>query len=103
MTNNDLIFSIVMFAGIFLLLRMIANICTASIKAYHENKQDWGRHPNGIPPMFQKMTDKAMAERDELIESLRERIEVLEQIVTDQHNQSKARELADEIDNLNKK
>ena len=52
--------------------------------------------------MFQKMTDKAMAERDEQIASLQERVQVLEQIVTNQHNQSKARTLADEIDKLNK-
>jgi len=51
--------------------------------------------------LFQKLSDKAMAERDQDMTELKERIEVLERIVTDQHNQAKARKLADDIDNLN--
>jgi hypothetical protein len=50
-----------------------------------------------IPPMFQKLLDKAMAERDEEISDLRERIQTLEKIVIDTHKSSR---LSDEIEKL---
>lgn len=100
MNNNELIFSIVLLVGILIFLKMIASMVTESIKRYHEGKQHWGRNPNGVPPMFQKMSDKAMAERDAVIDSLQERIEVLEKIVTDQYKDTRTRKLSDEIDKL---
>jgi polyhydroxyalkanoate synthesis regulator phasin len=102
MNSNELWFSIFMMIGVIVFAKMIISSVMHALKFHHENRQYWGKTPNGIPPMFQKMTDKAMADRDEVIESLQERVEVLEKIVTDQHNQSKARNLADEIDRLNK-
>ena len=60
-----------------------------------------GWHSNAenmvIPPMFQKLLDKAMAERDEEISDLRERIQTLEKIVIDTHKSSR---LSDEIEKL---
>ena len=100
MNDNELFFSLFLIAGILIFLKMISSVITTSIRSFHDSRQYWGKNQHGVPPMFQKMTDKAMAERDEEIADLRERIEVLEKIVTDQHNQSKARALADEIDKL---
>ena len=100
MSDNELWFSIIMIASALILVRIITTSVTASIRAHHDNRQYWGKNPRGVPPMFQKMTDKAMAERDDLIDSLRERVEVLEKIITDQHNQTKAKQIADEIDKL---
>ena len=47
--------------------------------------------------MFEKMLEKAMEERDAEIQALRERVEVLEKIVTDSHASIS---LASEIDKL---
>ena len=102
MNDNEFWFSVIMVIGSLMLVKIIITAVMAGIRAYHDNSQFWGRNPQGIPPMFQKMTDKAMADRDELIDSLRERIEVLEKIVTDQHRESKSRNLSDEIDRLNR-
>lgn len=101
MNNNELWFSVIMMIGVLIFLKMIFTGVTTAIKAVYENRQHWGKNPNSVPPMFQKMADRAMADRDEVIEDLQDRVEVLEKIVTDQHNQSKARELAEEIDKLN--
>lgn len=101
MNDNELWFSIALMIGLIFMVRMITGTVLSAVKSHRENRQFWGKTPDSIPPMFQKMTDKAMSDRDELIESLQDRIEVLEKIVTDQHNQSKARSLADEIDKLN--
>jgi hypothetical protein len=62
-------------------------------------KHGWRNNPENmaVPPMFQKLLEKAMAERDAEIQSLRERVEVLEKIVTDGH---KSNSLADEIERL---
>lgn len=59
----------------------------------------WKSDPENthVPPMFHKMLEKAMAERDSEIASLRERIQVLEKIVTDTHKSST---LAEEIEGL---
>ena len=100
MNDNELFFSIFLICAVLLFLKMVTSAVTTSIRSYHEGRQYWGKNQNGIPPMFQKMTDRAMADRDADIETLKERVEVLERIVTDQHNQSKARALADEIDRL---
>jgi len=68
----------------------------------YSRKHGWGPNTENmaVPPMFQKLMEKAMAERDAEIQSLRERIEVLEKIVTDGH---KSHSLADEIERLRDK
>jgi hypothetical protein len=62
-------------------------------------KHGWRNNPENmqVPPMFHKLLEKAMSERDAEIQSLRERVEVLEKIVTDGHKSSA---LADEIEKL---
>lgn len=69
---------------------------------FSSNRHGWKPDPENthIPPMFSKMLEKAMAERDAEIRSLRERVEVLEKIVTDGH---KSATLADEIEQLRDK
>jgi len=59
----------------------------------------WGPNEKNVavPPMFDKMLSKAMAERDDEIERLRQRIEVLERIVVDTH---KSHSLSEEIERL---
>jgi len=62
------------------------------VTGWHERPQN-----THVPPMFDKMLEKAMQERDAEIKSLRERIEVLEKIVTDNHASTN---LASEIERL---
>jgi hypothetical protein len=57
----------------------------------------WGDKNTAVPPMFDKMLNKAMSERDEEIAALRERIEVLEKLMVDGH---KSRSLSEEIERL---
>jgi ribonucleotide reductase alpha subunit len=57
----------------------------------------WGKNTQQVPPLFEKMFEKAASERDEKIRKLEDRIAVLEKIVTDNHGASK---LADEIEKL---
>lgn len=59
----------------------------------------WGRHDENIatPPMFNKMMEKAMADRDAEMQNLKERIIVLEKIITDTH---KSHALSEEIEKL---
>jgi predicted transcriptional regulator len=81
---------------------VVAIICWAVISvAKIKNGSDRGWHKNPrnthVPPMFEKMLEKAMEERDAEIQVLRERVEVLEKIVTDTHVSVS---LATEIDNL---
>lgn len=102
MNDNEFWFSVIMIVGVIIFVKMIINSVMFALRTHHENRQFWGRNPKHVPPMFRKMTDKAMEDRDALIESLRERIEVLEKIVTDQHRHSKSRDLSDEIDRLNR-
>ncbi len=68
----------------------------------YSKRHGWGPNSENmaVPPMFHKMLEKAMAERDTEIQQLRERIEVLEKIVTDGH---KSHSLADEIERLRDK
>lgn len=69
------------------------------VRIRHGAERGWHHSPRNthVPPMFEKMLQKAMEERDAEIASLRERIEVLEKIVTDAHASSS---LASEIDRL---
>jgi hypothetical protein len=66
------------------------------------SRAGWHSNPENmeIPPMFQKLLDKAMAERDEEISELKERIQTLEKIVIDTHKSSR---LSDEIEKLREK
>jgi hypothetical protein len=58
----------------------------------------WGDHRNAaVPPMFDKMMNRAMSERDEEIAALRERVAVLEKLLVDTH---KTRSLSEEIEKL---
>jgi molybdopterin-biosynthesis enzyme MoeA-like protein len=58
----------------------------------------WHKQPNmGVPPMFQEMMEKAMEERDNEVQALKERVAVLEKIITDNH---KSNNLAEEIERL---
>ena len=69
---------------------------------FGSKRHGWKSDPENthVPPMFSKMLEKAMAERDTEINKLRERIEVLEKIVTDNH---KVSTLADEMERLRDK
>lgn len=64
---------------------------------FRKSRWDHNQGNLHVPPMFQKLLDKAMSERDAEIHALRERVEVLEKIVTDGH---KSTTLADEIERL---
>lgn len=96
-------FSIVMlaFGGMlfcFAVMWLICRTIVAGIRARNANRAGWDKDGNvQVPPMFDRMLDKAMAERDDRIQSMEERIRVLEQIVTDGH---KRHSLADEIERL---
>jgi hypothetical protein len=57
----------------------------------------WGGKNASVPPLFDKMMNKAMSERDQQIATLRERIEVLEKLLVDTH---KSRSLSEEIEKL---
>ena len=82
-------------------IAIVAIICWMIVKVakIKNGVTGWHERPSNshVPPMFDKMLEKAMQERDAEIKSLRERIEVLEKIVTDNHGASK---LADEIEKL---
>ncbi len=68
------------------------------VKTVYKNKAQWGKDSNlQVPPMFEKLFAKNVAERDEKMRKMEERIQVLEKIVTDTHGSSK---LAAEIDKL---
>jgi hypothetical protein len=63
------------------------------------SRSHWHGDPENMdaPPMFRKLLEKAMAERDDEIRSLRERVVTLEKIVTDTHRSSN---LSEEIEKL---
>ncbi|MEY4640828.1 MAG: hypothetical protein RLZZ227_822 [Pseudomonadota bacterium] len=85
------------------IIPVVAIICWAVVSlARIKNGTDhrgWHSSPRNthVPPMFEKMLEKAMEERDIEIQRLRERVEVLEKIVTDSHASVS---LASEIDKL---
>jgi predicted transcriptional regulator len=81
---------------------VVAIICWAVItitRIKTGTERGWRQHPRNthVPPMFEKMLEKAMEERDAEIKGLKERVEVLEKIVTDTHA---SMSLATEIDKL---
>lgn len=90
------------FANPGVIIPVVAIICWAMIRLAQIKSgvdKGWQQQPRNthVPPMFEKMLEKAMEERDAEIQVLRERIEVLEKIVTDTHASVS---LADEIDRL---
>jgi hypothetical protein len=78
-------------------------VCVTWIRAHYGIKGPfadggWHRQRNvHVPPMFQKMMEKAMEERDNEVQALKERVAVLEKIITDNHNSNN---LAEEIERL---
>lgn len=88
------------FASPFI-IPVVAIVCWMVIKVVKlkHGVTGWHERPHNadVPPMFDKLLERAMQERDAEIKSLRERIEVLEKIVTDNHGSSR---LADEIERL---
>lgn len=88
------------------IIPVVAIVCWAfvtMIKVRHGvGRHGWRHDPSNIetPPMFRKMFEKEMSDRDSEIQQLRERVEVLEKIVTDGHKSSS---LADEIERLRDK
>lgn len=94
-----------MFFGIFFAVAIVAKTWIRAhygISGPFDRRHGWSSDAENmaVPPMFQKLLEKAMKERDEEIGKLRERIEVLERIVTDGH---KGSSLADEIERLRDK
>jgi len=94
-----------MFESPSVIIPVVAIICWAvvsSVRAkngihpYGRNSK-WGDEPTAVPPMFDKLVNRAMAERDARIAGLQARIEVLEKIVIDTH---KSHSLSEEIDKL---
>jgi hypothetical protein len=96
--------AVIAIGGMFFSLAVVWLICRTildAIRSRHASRAGWDKDGNvATPPMFERMLDKAMRERDEHQRSLEERIEVLEKIVTDGH---KASSLADEIERLRDK
>ena len=87
------------------IIPVVAIICWALVSivwAKHGHPQPFGEwdengKPVHMPPMFRKLLEKAMAERDAQIQDLKERIIVLEKIVTESH---KSHSLSEEIEKL---
>jgi|Laugresp1bdmlbsn_1035097.scaffolds.fasta_scaffold16931_2 hypothetical protein len=85
------------------IIPVVAIICWAIIKMYKikhgvsDASSDWDNKNLHTPPMFNKMMGKAMAERDAEVQSLKERVIVLEKIITDTH---KSHSLSEEIERL---
>ena len=83
------------------IIPVVAIVCWAVVsivRARHGIADpDWTGKQAANPPMFRKLLEKAMAERDSELQNLRERIIVLEKIVTDSHQRHS---LSDEIDRL---
>jgi hypothetical protein len=58
----------------------------------------WHKQRNvEVPPMFEKMMERAMEDRDAEVRALKERVAVLEKIITDNHSSNN---LAEEIERL---
>jgi len=87
------------------IIPVVAIICWAVVSSVRAKNgihprgrhSKWGDEPTTVPPMFEKLVNKAMEERDQQLAILRERIEVLEKIVIDTH---KTHALSEEIEKL---
>ncbi len=77
---------------------VIGGTILSIVKTVYNNKAQWGKDGNlQVPPLFEKLFAKNVAERDEKMRKMEERIQVLEKIITDTHGSSK---LASEIERL---
>lgn len=84
--------------AIIAVVAIISYTIISIFKTIFNRTPQWGRNGNmAVPPLFEKMFEKAASERDEKFRKLEDRIAVLEKIVTDSHGASK---LADEIEKL---
>lgn len=87
------------------IIPVVAIICWALVsiaQARHSQPRpfdecDENAEPVDAPPMFRKLLEKAMGERDAQVRDLKERIIVLEKIVTESH---KSHSLSEEIEKL---
>jgi hypothetical protein len=92
---GQFVFATMVIAVIAIIAGTIKSIVNAVLSS---KSSQWGKDGNQkVPPLFEKMFERAASERDEKIRKLEERIIVLEKIVTDNHGASK---LADEIARL---
>lgn len=84
------------FAGMVIaVVAIISHTVLSIMEGFTGSKNaQWGKDNQAVPPMFEKMFEKAASERDEKILRMEARIAVLEKIVTDNHGASS---LADEI------
>lgn len=103
MNDNEFWVTIVLACMGFSFFGMVFHYTNEMIKNHHKNKLQWGNDPDNIPPMFEKMTDKVMEERDAELDDLKERVATLERLVTEHHHISESQKLANEIDNLQEK
>jgi hypothetical protein len=75
--------------GILMLGALIFAIVWSIVAPFKflRKKDTWDTSSAGqsVPPMFQKLLDKAMAERDAEHERVKERLATLERIVVDSH------------------
>ncbi len=78
-------------------------VCVTWIRAHYGIKgpfsgAGWHKQRNvEVPPMFEKMMARAMEDRDAEVQALKERVVVLEKIITDNHSSNN---LAEEIERL---
>jgi hypothetical protein len=84
---------------VIFVVSIISSTVNSIVKTVVNNRNaQWGKNGNtSVPPLFEKMFEKAASERDDKIRKLEDRVAVLEKIVTDSHGASK---LADEIERL---
>jgi hypothetical protein len=69
----------------------------APFKQFRKDPWSTDNGTRDVPPMFQKLLDKAMADRDAEQATLKERIATLERIVVDSHSRL---DLSGKIDKL---
>lgn len=97
--NDNSAFYVAFWGMVFtaVIVGMIIYAIVAVVKSKHARDERWRAQNSEVPPLFEKMLEKAMAERDRKQVQLQHRIEVLERIVTDTH---KSHSLTEEINKL---
>ena len=85
--------------AIVAIVAIISHTLLSMVKTIAQRKSaQWGKDGDQtLPPLFEKMFEKAIAERDEKLHRMEARLRVLEEIVTDSYGSKK---LAAEIDKL---
>lgn len=78
-------------------LGMICATTVILVRARLANQDRWRGKSSEVPPLFDRMLDRAMQQRDERHRRLRERVDELERIATETH---KTEELAREMATL---